>query len=87
MKNSIISLVVWTCLTATLGSGAQAQTSSPPPRTFALSGERLLAGLSVSEEAVALVLYRTAMGMAAIFFSSIYSTYADSFSIPGVRLA
>ena len=43
MKNSIISLVVWTCLTATLGAGAQAQTSSPPPRTFALSGERLLA--------------------------------------------
>jgi hypothetical protein len=51
------------------------------------AGGEPVAGLSVSEEAVALVLYRTAMVMAAMFFSSIYFTYADSFSIPGVRLA
>ena len=47
----------------------------------------LVASLSGSEEAVALVLYPTAMVMAAMFFSSIYFTYADSFSIPSVHLA
>ena len=50
-------------------------------------GVVLIAGLSGSEEAVALVLYPTAMVMAAMFFSSIYFTYADSFSIPSVHLA
>ena len=50
-------------------------------------GVVLVAGLSGSEEAVALVLYPTAMVMAAMFFSSIYFTYADSFSIPTVHLA
>jgi hypothetical protein len=50
-------------------------------------GVVLVASLSGSEEAVALVLYPTAMVMAAMFFSSIYFTYADSFSIPSVHLA
>ena len=50
-------------------------------------GVVLVAGLSGSEEAVALVLYPAAMVMAAMFFSSIYFTYADSFSIPSVHLA
>jgi hypothetical protein len=50
-------------------------------------GVVLVAGLSGSEDAVALVLYPTAMVMAAMFFSSIYFTYADSFSIPSVHLA
>ena len=50
-------------------------------------GVVLVAGLSGSGEAVALVLYPTAMVMAAMFFSSIYFTYADSFSIPSVHLA
>ena len=51
-------------------------------------GVVLVAGLSGSKEAVALVLYpTTAMVMAAMFFSSIYFTYADSFSIPSVHLA
>ena len=50
-------------------------------------GVVLVAGLSGSEEAVGLVLYPSAMVMAAMFFSSIYFTYADSFSIPSVHLA
>jgi len=50
-------------------------------------GVVLVAGLSGSEEAVALVLYRTAMGMAAVFFRSIYFAYANSFSILSVHLA
>ena len=47
----------------------------------------LVAGLSGSKEAVALVLYRTAMVMAAVFFRSIYFAYANSFSIRSVYLA
>ncbi len=50
-------------------------------------GVVLVAGLSGSQEAVGLVLYPSAMVMAAMFFSSIYFTYADSFSIPSVHLA
>ena len=50
-------------------------------------GVVLVAGLSGSEEAVALVLYRTAMVMAAVFFRSIYFAYANSFSILSVHLA
>jgi hypothetical protein len=50
-------------------------------------GVVLVAGLSGSEEAVGLVLYPSARVMAAMFFSSIYFTYADSFSIPSVHLA
>lgn len=42
MKNSLISLALWACLAATMGAQALAQTPSSPPRTFALSGERLL---------------------------------------------
>ena len=43
MKNSIISLVLCTCLAASIGSEALAQTPSAQARTFALSSERLLA--------------------------------------------
>lgn len=50
-------------------------------------GVVLVIGLTGSEEAVALALYPTAMVMAAMFFCSIYFTYADSFSIPSVHLA
>ena len=50
-------------------------------------GVVLVTGLSGSQEAVGLVLYPSAMVMAAMFFSSIYFTYADSFSIPSVHLA
>jgi len=47
----------------------------------------LIASLSGSEDAVVAVLYPSAMVMAAMFFTSIYFTYADSFSIPSVHLA
>ena len=47
----------------------------------------LIASLLGSEDAVIAVLYPSAMVMAAMFFTSIYFTYADSFSIPSVHLA
>jgi hypothetical protein len=47
----------------------------------------LLASLTGSEDAVVAVLFPSAMLMAAMFFTSIYFTYAESFSTPTVHLA